>query len=338
MTQDYKAFANQLKEKVLASRRVLLHLHPSPDGDSVGSVLAMKEAVEALGKEADIIAGDSGAPPFLMHLPGAERILNKNFFEIDLNDYDLFIVQDAANEGHISKRGPIVFPPTLTVAVIDHHDTNKGYGALNLVDATVPATAQLIYEVITLWGISLTPSLATNLLVGIHMDTGGFRYLKTNARSFQIAAELYPYIEGFSDVMSRIENSDSPDDLRFLGFALSRVEVFGDSAAALSCIGIDDLKKLGIDPASVATSFVTFQLRSVPQWKVVGCLVEKEEQRIKVSLRTSYDREYNLSPVITRLGGGGHPGAAGAQLNMSLTEAKQTVLTALRESYPNLNL
>ena len=120
--------------------KVLLHCHPSPDPDSVGSALAMKFALGQLGKTSVVISGDSPIPEAFKHFPGAEEIERKNFLEVNLSEFDLFIVLDSASLGMISRRGEIKFPESLDVVVIDHHRSNEGFGRINLIEPSSPAT------------------------------------------------------------------------------------------------------------------------------------------------------------------------------------------------------
>src|SRR4051812_38019854 len=101
--------------EIKKAKSILLHCHPSPDPDSVGSALAMKFALEGLGKKVTVIKGDSDIPEAFNHFPGALEIMAKNFFEIDLSQFDIFIVQDSASIEMISRRGKIEFLPSLKV-------------------------------------------------------------------------------------------------------------------------------------------------------------------------------------------------------------------------------
>lgn len=335
MSFPYSQYAAQVRTVLSGAQRVLLHLHPSADGDSVGSALAMQEILLFLGVEADIIGGDTGLPQYLAHLPGVERIISKNFLEVDLSRYDVFIILDSSNEGQVSSRGPVTFPSTLTTIVIDHHNPNVGYGTLNIIDTNAPATAQMVYEIAREWQVPVSQSLATTLLVGMYSDTNGFRYPKTSSRTLYLASELYDHAPGFAEVLALIENSLQPDDLRFLGLALSRVELFGaPPALALVALSVSDLRGADLDPLSVQSSLVTAHLRMVPVWQVGVCLLEREPGHVKVSMRTLYGERYDLSLVSARLGGGGHPGAAGIQMHGTLDEVKQKLLAEFCNAYP----
>jgi bifunctional oligoribonuclease and PAP phosphatase NrnA len=113
MKGEYKQIVDQILEEIKKSDNILLHLHPRPDGDSIGSALAMHHVLKSLGKKTTVIKGDSPLQKNLSFLSGYDEILEKNYFEIDINDFDLFIILDAASPEMISKIKPVIFPPNL---------------------------------------------------------------------------------------------------------------------------------------------------------------------------------------------------------------------------------
>src|SRR3989344_4467547 len=163
MTAENAAMAAQIKEKLLASKRVLLHCHPNPDEDSVGSALAMKYMLESLGVAADIARGDSELPAHLSILPGHSSILDNTVHECDLSAYDIFMALDSSNPAYVTQKKDFSFPSHITVIVIDHHKSNSGYGVLNLIAPEYPATGQILYDLAGLWGVTLTHDMALNL-------------------------------------------------------------------------------------------------------------------------------------------------------------------------------
>jgi len=128
------------------SQRVLLHLHPKPDPDSIGSALATYHALRSIGKEVTVIKGDSELSLLFSFLPGYDVIVKKNFFEISLNDFDLFIIQDSGSLEMVSREGEIKFPSHLRTLVIDHHVTNTKFAEINLVDASYAATSEYLFD------------------------------------------------------------------------------------------------------------------------------------------------------------------------------------------------
>ena len=154
-------------DEIKKASSILLHCHPSPDPDSVGSALAMVFALKKLGKEATIIRGDSEISGDFKLLPVIDQIVDKNFFEINLSSFDLFIILDSGGLRMVSAKGEVVFPEGLNTIVIDHHISNKGYGKINLIDASSPATAFILYQLFSEWKIDLNREIALNLFTGM---------------------------------------------------------------------------------------------------------------------------------------------------------------------------
>ena len=128
MNDQITKLSSVILDEIKKAKKILLHLHPRPDGDSVGSSLAMMQVIEGMGKDVVVIKGDSPLPKYLSSLPGFSKIVEKNFFEVDLSEFDLFISQDSGSFNMISNLGDIKFPETMKVIVIDHHISNTNYG------------------------------------------------------------------------------------------------------------------------------------------------------------------------------------------------------------------
>jgi len=312
---------------------ILLHCHPSPDPDSVGSVLAMKFALEQLGKKVTVIKGDSDIPEAFIHFPGAEDIVKKNFFELDLKDFDLFISLDSGSPDMISRLKPIIFPKALKIVVIDHHRTNTNYGYINLVDPVYPACGQILFDLFKEWGIKLTPEIAKNLFMGMYTDTGGFKYEGTTWRTFYIAKKLTEVAPDFVALISDMENTNKPDAVFFQGLAFASIETVLGGRMAISAVSLEQLKSKNIEPHTVVSHSVSSVMRTVVGWNICASMVETELDKIKISLRTRDALKYDVSKLAVALGGGGHKAAAGVVLNMSLEEAKVLLVNKAKELY-----
>jgi len=316
------------------AQSILLHCHPSPDPDSVGSVLATKFALQAMGKKVTVIQGDSDIPEAFMHFPGATEIIDKNFFEINATDYDLFIVLDAGSVEQISKLGVFPIPFPIPTIVIDHHASNKGYASLiNLVESSYPATAQVLFDLFTVWNVIMTPDIAANLFMGIYTDTGGFKYPGTTSRTLTIASSLISYVPNFSLLISRMENSNTPEDIAFRALALSSIETFFNGKLALAVVSFEKLVEKNIPVGHAHANAVSPALRSVGQWLITGTLIEVAPGLIKLSFRSKDGEQFDVSKLTVTLGGGGHKAAAGASMKTSLQEAKDLVVSKAKELY-----
>ncbi len=329
----------QIKEKaplILAeikkAKSILLHCHPSPDPDSVGSALAVKFAVEQLGKKVTVIKGDSDIPQAFMHFPGAKDILMKSFWEIDVADYDLFIIVDSDIAG-VSRIKQVELPTTMIVINIDHHKTNKGLGLINVTDKSYPATGQLLFDIFKEMGIKITSEIAANLFMGMYTDTGGFKYEATSPATFKVAAELVKIYPDFSKLIAEMENSTTLGDLAFSAAALSSLKTECKGKLLLSIVPYSLLQEKNIPDVSISAGAVSTILRKVGTFPVVGSLIEARPNKVKASFRSQDADLYDVSKLTASMGGGGHKAAAGASLDMSLEDAEKLVLLKVKELF-----
>lgn len=320
---------------IKSSNNILIHLHPSPDGDSLGSALAMKQALLQFDKEVTIISGDSHPPELFSMLPGFASIKDQTFPETDLSQFDLFIAMDSSNTDQITKKGKVSFPENLQVIVIDHHKSNTNYGTLNIVDASSPANCQLLFEVFKNWEIEITPEIAVCLLVGIYTDSR-FRYEGTTDKTFDITAKLTKVYPEFHKVFFELENNLSDKRVYLLGVALSSIEHYFDNKVAIAIVTQNQLKEKNIAKEDIENNEISNVLRSVKGWEVDISLIELEPNIFNASFRTRNAELYDVSKVAVALGGGGHQAAAGARIEGDLESVKTKLLNTIQLVYPLL--
>ena len=333
MSPKIKEMAPKLLAEIKKAKSILLHCHPSPDPDSVGSALAMKFALEQMGKKATVIKGDSEIPQAFMHFPGAKDIVQKNFFEVDLKEFDLFIILDSGSLGMISKIRTIEFPPTLKTITIDHHQTNSHYASINLVDPSYPADCLILHDLFIDWGIKMTREIASNLFIGIYTDTGAFKYPGISNYLYEVIAEMVQFIPNVSELITKMEYSNTRGFISFEAAALNNVEVFCEGHFALSSVPLSVLKEKSILSSDVKTSEVSSFLLTVAEWDFVASAVELEPNVIKFSFRSKNVDKFDVAKLVRIMDGGGHRAAAGLTLKMPLAEAKALVVSKAKELY-----
>lgn len=334
MTETIKKTAPKILAAIKASNNILLHCHPSPDPDSVGSALAMKFALEGMGKKATVIRGDSEIPQAFMHFPGADTIVPKNFFEVDLKEFDLFIVQDTGDLGRVSKKGQVVVPDSLRTIAIDHHDSTLQFGNTeNLIDPSYASTTAILFDLFKLWKLKITPEMAANLFIGIYTDTGGFKYSKTTSETLEIAAELTKIYSDFSKLLLTMENGRNPKELTSLGLLLSDIKTYLNGHLAVALLSNETLVTHGLDAENVSTGWASSLLRSVIGWDISACSVEVIPGTVITSFRSRDENKFDLSKLAAALGGGGHKAAAGATLTMPLSQAIEKIVATVKEIY-----
>lgn len=339
MTEEIQKAAPQIWEAIQKSHKVLLCCHPSPDPDSVGSVLAMMHLLKGLGKEVTAIAGDSELQKSFSALPGLPSIEPKNYFQVDISQFDLFILLDYQSADRISTLKEVTFPDSLKTVIIDHHLSNDSHppvkNLVSLVDHSFPV-CQILFYLFKLWQIKITPEIAVCLFVGLHGDTGGFQYPKTTPESFLVASELVKIYPNFSEVMFQMENSKEAKRIEFLGLALSSIEHYFDDKVAVSVIPYEKLQERGIKSKDTENSEIANTLKSVIGWELGILCLEKEPNKVNFSLRTRDAQKHDVAKIAQVLGGGGHPTAAGATIFKPFSEAKKLLLEAIQQTYPDL--
>ncbi|MDR3558343.1 MAG: DHH family phosphoesterase, partial [Candidatus Pacebacteria bacterium] len=263
MTETVKTAAPKILEAIQASKSVLLHCHPLPDPDSVCSALAMKFALEGLGKKAVVIKGDSSIPAAFSHFPGAKDIVLKSFSEVDLKDFDLFISLDSGSPGMVSRLETPVFPLLIPTIVIDHHDTNDMYGTINLVDVSSPAVCFTLFQLFREWKVNMTPEIAMNLFIGAYTDSGGFKYPPTDYRVLEAASELAKIAPDYTHALFIMENSQTKEAIYFQALALSSVKTFLNDTIAIAAVSNKELKDKNIPEDYIRGISISNMLKSV---------------------------------------------------------------------------
>ncbi|MDO8183735.1 MAG: bifunctional oligoribonuclease/PAP phosphatase NrnA [bacterium] len=327
-TNDIKEAAPLIWAEIEKAKNILLNCHPSPDQDSVGSSLAMKLALEGKGKKVTLIIGDSAIPNWTKFLPIADTILAKNYFEVDIDEFDLFLILDTNALNRISALRLITFPPHLKTVVIDHHQ-GEGCGEINLVATDYPATAAILTDLFKEWGISFTRDMAVCLMTGLHADTGGFKYPRTTAHIFNLAAELALAGPDFYQVLNQIYGLNSLDSRRLMGQVFSTFEVLFDGKVAIGILSQEDFNRLGVKVEEAHNTGLSSMLRDIEGVKVGVLLVEEEPGIVKISTRSADGECYDVAALMKEFGGGGHRAAAGATVHQPLLAVKASLIAAL---------
>lgn len=314
------------------SKNILLILHSSPDGDSLGANLAMTQYLKSLNKNVTLISGDSKIPINYKKLPHVDQIIEKNIFQINLSDFDLFLVLDCASFDQVTKLGKINIPNTLKIINIDHHVSNKNFGNINYVKKNAPATCEIIYNLFSKWKVKIDNDIAAFLIVGIY-DDSLFKYHNTTYKTFKIASKLAKICPNFNNYLFDIDNSNSPEKIKFLGVALSNIETYFDNQVAIASVPFELMEKNSFPIGTTDDTDINNILKSVIGWNIGINFFEYQKNKIKVGFRTRDSNKWNVSLIAKALGGGGHVAASGANLNMPFADAKKLLLDKLQEIY-----
>ena len=180
--------AQAILDKINVAKNILLFLHVNPDGDSIGSNLALARVLEGMGKNAAIYSADEPQEN-LDFLPGLEKVIREDPNKADFEKYDLLIFLDSAEGLRVTRHDHLPVPEKLPTIVIDHHSTNEGYGQVNLIDSTASSTSEILYSLFESWKTKIDPGTANCLLAAIFSDTGTLRWA-TNENTLEAASQL----------------------------------------------------------------------------------------------------------------------------------------------------
>jgi bifunctional oligoribonuclease and PAP phosphatase NrnA len=305
----------QVAEEIRGADRFLLTTHENPDGDALGSLLAMHQVLGQLGKDSVMFLAAKEFP-----LPVEYRFLplEEVFHEppADLADRVLVFL-DCGN----IDRMPVDFLQRdgARVLNIDHHHDNTRFGAVNLVDVSASSTAEIVYEIAKLLDVEITPPIAGALYVGLVTDTGRFSYENTRPSAHRMAAKLLEAGVDVHDTYRRLYERVPIEKLRLVSRALQNVELREDGALAVTYISADDYA--GAGASEVLTEGVIDHVRSLEGARVAAVVRDRADgpHARKVSLR-AMDTQVDVSVIARDMGGGGHPRAAGFATDMTYSE------------------
>ncbi|GAB6137608.1 DHH family phosphoesterase [Halanaerobaculum tunisiense] len=301
----------------------LLTSHIGPDGDNLGSTLALKLILEQIGKEVQVVLADT-IPDCFSFLPAIDQIVEYSP-ALDF-DYDVVCILDASNQDRVGAVAELIAGQP--VINLDHHQDNTYFGDYNLVQE-VAATAEIVYQLVTAMSqVNLTPALAQALATGLLTDTGSFRYANTTAQTHQIMADLLKYEVDTSYIARKVFGTNSYESLKLRGAVLQNLQT--DQTGQIAWLKVDQelLEETGATWDD--TEGLVGYPRSLAGAEVGVLFKEQAPEEIKVSLRSNTFLPVNQ--VAHQFSGGGHPRAAGCLLEVSLEEAETKVITALQEA------
>jgi phosphoesterase RecJ-like protein len=295
--------------------------HVRPDGDALGSQLALALSLQLLGKDVTVWNED-GLLEKYSFLPGGERLTQP---PPEPQDFDVAVALDTATQNRLGTAGESV-RHAKTWINIDHHPSNPGYGDLVYIDPASPATGQILFELIKSERLPIDGAIAENLFVAISTDTGSFQYPKTTARTFEIGAEL---VRGGLDVgrVSQFLYENYPRRrAELLRELLGTMRFEANGQIASFSLSLKVAAELGVRPED--NEGLIDHLRAIHGVIVAVFFEELAEGKVRVSMR-SKNEEVDVSAICQKFDGGGHKLAAGARVRGTLAEAEQKILEAI---------
>ncbi len=305
----------QIVDAIHGRQRFVLSSHSRPDGDSIGSQLAMAYALRALGKEVEVINVDP-APPPLMAFPGVPDIRIAPHAD---GEFDAAIIMECGDLARTGVSGLERF----FVVNIDHHPGNSGYGQINWFDPGAAACGEMVFDVVRALGVSLTVEMATHIYLAILTDTGSFHYSSISPRTFDICREA---LEAGVDpvlVARQVYDSNNMGRLKLFGAVLSAMQI--DPAGRIAILYVDhEMARAAGGTYDDTEGLVNLPL-TVKEIQVVVFFKQEEGDEYRVSMRSK--GTIDVGAVAKEFGGGGHKNAAGC----TVTGAIETLQKLLVE-------
>ncbi len=300
------------------AKNILITGHVFPDGDAVGSVIALGRALSGDGRRVCMYFEDE-VPAFLRFLPGSEDTAHT----LSGNGFDVAAVLDCSDIKRVGSQAERI-ESIPTVVNIDHHRSNTGFGNVRFVDPDAPATSGIVYRILREMRLPLDAAVATNLYTGLLTDTGSFSYGNIDKNCFTMAANLVEAGADAGFIASSIYRSYPPGRLDLLRRALESVQFYMDGRVAVIAVTVNDLAETNSRGEDVR-GFIDFPT-CVPGVKV-AVLLRETDDGVEVSLRAEGD--VDVARVAETMGGGGHKNAAGYSYAGTLSESRLGILRQL---------
>lgn len=309
---------SDLAAVIAEHERFVLLSHTRPDGDAIGSEVALKEVLEAMGKSVRALNED-GPPEALVFLGEVERPGG------DAVEAEVVIALDTANRERLGENCLAAVAGDRLWVNIDHHISNERYGDLDLVDAEAAATGEILYQIVTELNLPLPAAARDALYVAVSTDTGSFQYTNTTARTHHMAADLVARGADVGEITARIYHDYPYRRVELLNALLETLQRSDDGRFAWWCLPNTVKERIGVQPGD--SEGLIDVMRAIRGVLVCAFLEELPDGKIRLSMR-SKTRTVSACEICALFGGGGHLLAAGARLRGPLEEAVERVRTA----------
>jgi bifunctional oligoribonuclease and PAP phosphatase NrnA len=312
--------APEFLSAVNSASTVLIGTHLNPDGDALGSALAVSHYLDGIGISNEVLCHHM-PPKNLRFLPGVNRIRQTPKEE----KYDLGIVVDLDSLERLGNTEQYFASCDRTIFV-DHHVPHDAPGDIRIVDTAAPATAVILTRLFHQLNVDITPDIATCLIAGIVTDTGSFRFRNTTPESLSLASSLLEQGGNINLVSEQVFQSKPISSARLLGFALERMSLDCDDRLCWSVLTIEDFEQNhAVDEDT--EGFVN-ELLSIETVQISALFREPKRGKIRCSIRSR--GEYDVAAVARLFGGGGHRNAAGCNFEGPVDEVVDKLVVELK--------
>jgi phosphoesterase RecJ-like protein len=301
-------------ENIFRRQRFLITSHARPDGDSIGSQLAMAFALDKLGKQVRLVNADA-APDHYREFPGMDRIEIAQSTDAEA---DALIVMECSD---LSRTGVGGLEGRYTIN-IDHHAGNRMYGALNWFDESAAACGEMVFDLIRSLGVPLTTEIATHIYLAILTDTGSFHHSNITPRTFDICRQAVEAGVNPAAMARRVFDSNSFGKLKLIGALLDAMEL--TDSGRLAVLYLDDEMLTACGCTHNDTEGVINLPLTAREIQAVVFFKAGSNGDVRVSMRSKYDVDVRM--VANEYGGGGHKNAAGFTVQGPLAVVRPTIV------------
>lgn len=310
---------NEMFNIINSSEKICIAGHKAPDGDCIGSVMALYEILKPYK---NVTVCFDGSIPFYLK----EFVNESNLMLEDNNEkFDLMITLDCSDVQRLGKFENVFYNAKHTIC-IDHHNTNEGFADINIIVDTISSTGELLYEILKFKNIEINKKIAELIYIAIVTDTGKFSYSNTSKNTHEIAGNLIDKGVDVSYIDNLIYNSKPANVVKAYIDSISGMELLFDNKIGLASISQEILLNNKVEMGDI-DGVVEF-IKEVKEVEI-ACVFKEYGDSIKVSLRSKND--IDVSKISSLFGGGGHKKAAGFEINDTLENAKKIVIKELKK-------
>lgn len=311
---------NKIIETIYNSNKVAVLVHVNPDGDALGSGLAMYIALKQLKKEVDLII--PSYPKIYEFLPQINEIKSDTL----IRNYDLCICLDCASKERLFEPKKI-FENAKKTIVIDHHSSNTNYADINLVLGEEPACTQVLIYLFEKMGIRITKKIGECIAAGIITDTGGFKNNNVNAKTFEITSKLMNLGIDVAKVTRELLETKTRSQFELIKIVTNRIELYEEGQIAFAYITKEDIKNVGaLEGEHEGLVDIGKSIKDVK----VSIFIREDDKGYNVSFRSK--NGINVREIAESFGGGGHTAASGCVINETLDVTRTKILERVRKS------
>jgi phosphoesterase RecJ-like protein len=313
----------KLDEFVEKSNKIAVVAHADPDGDSIGSIMALREILKTKGKDIDFFI--NGEIPFNYKFI---KDLDKASLSYKEKKYDLFFALDSSDEERLVDKVDIMKNSKKTIC-IDHHKTNKGYCNLNIIEPDFSSTGEIIYEIFKTLKYEINERAAENIFIAIITDTGKFIYDNAGYKTFENVSDLLKLNINKNEIVKNLYSSEPKNIFKLKADVFNSTEFFMEDKVALSCLFKENLKKYNLSLKDI--DGLVERLRDIENVEISILIKELDDKTYKISMRSLGNSD--VSKVCETFGGGGHKNAAGFKIdNIEFATLKKLILEEVEKN------